>query len=442
MNRGILECFPSLPADAEIHMTPDGGTLFSGLTPVPLHAMEASFLSQCDGRRRLSDILPTSSNTSDQASFLFFTAQLMKDDFLILSGSPSPRDIRVTGSRRAYIPPHMSIELTAGCNLRCRHCYRESGPNRDDGLATGRLIEILEELAHAGLRSVELTGGEPTFRRDFDLILSTCVDRFGLVGLLTNGTLINQDRAERLAAARERLFVSISLDGCTEEAHDLRRGVRGSFRRSCRSIERLAALGVNVRVAMCVDEGNYADIESTLLLAKRLGAVAFSYTPVLPLGRGKEWASLGWGLDGREVWRAEQSLAERYKGFLATMAIDASGQVNGADSCGAGYRTCAMDPMGRIRPCPTFGPNEFVLGNLADQSIEEVFSHPIAFSMARLQWPTPKVCGDCSIALFCAFCPLRGMRGREEVTECKWAQLPTTGSFLSFAGSSAMERPT
>ena len=105
MNRDILERFPSLPAGAEIHLTPDGGTLFSGLTPVPLNPVETSFLSQCDGRRRLSDILPTSSNASDQVSFLFFTAQLMKDRFLIFSGSPTPRDIRVDRVSTCLHPP-------------------------------------------------------------------------------------------------------------------------------------------------------------------------------------------------------------------------------------------------------------------------------------------------------------------------------------------------
>jgi radical SAM protein with 4Fe4S-binding SPASM domain len=297
-------------------------------------------------------------------------------------------------------------------------------------MPTSELLALIGRLYDAGLRSVELTGGEPTLHPDFSQILEFCASRLELVGVLSNGTLLSDRVAEQFAAMEERLIFSVSLDASTPQVHDSRRGVAGAWERTTRNIARLAALGVGVRVSMAVDERNFADIEATLLLAKSLGARVFSYSPILPLGRGKDVYSTKWELRGEEVLAKEAYLAERYKGFLGILPEEAVCEVEGEDGCGAGYRTFGMDPCGNVRPCATYGPREMVLGNLLTQRLEEVFSHPAIFAMTNLRTPSPILCGSCPRLGFCRYCSLRGLHASESQPDCTWRRQPAMSEIL------------
>jgi len=417
--------YPVLERGNEVHLTPRGGTLFADDVPYTLSLEQADFLAAADGTHPLGELMPGEwSEPYGDYKFARLVTRLVDEARLTLKATPASHPVRVTGSRGAFIPPHMSIELTIGCNLRCRHCYRESEPEKNAYMPTEDLLDVLDRLHQAGLRSVELTGGEPLMHRDFPAVLDFCSERFPLVGVLTNGTLLPDAVADRFSRMGDQLLLSMSLDGPNPESHDLRRGVPGSFAKTTRHLARLSDMGVNVRVSMCVDEGNFADIESTLLLARELGAKAFSYTPVLPLGRGKTWAPPGWNLDGREVLQAEQEIAERHKGFLATLPAETLCGLEGNKGCGAGHRTYAMDPWANVRPCATWGADELIIGNLRQQSIEEVFGHPVTRALEEIPVPSHHHCAGCEMELFCRYCPLRGLHGERLVENCAWGQLP------------------
>lgn len=415
----------------EVHLTPEGGTLFAGYLPLPLNRAEADFLAGCDGTRRVSELQPASvGDDLDRIRILKLVSRLVEGGRLTFSDQPRPGGLRVTGSRRAFIPPHLTVELTAGCNLRCRHCYRESDADKNAYLPTEDLLEILQRLRDAGLRSVELTGGEPTLHRDFPAILEFCGQAFDLIGVLTNGTILTAPILERMKVLEDRLLLSISLDGSTAVAHDRRRGVDGAFARTTRNIERLVASGIKVRISMSVDQESFADIEPTLLLARRLGAVAFSYAPVLPLGRGRDWAAPGWRMDGRKVMQAEQELAEKYAGFLSVLSPDQKCDLDDGEPCGAGYRTFTMDPWGRVRPCAMYDPDFIVIGDLRTSSVEDVFASSVTHAMAHFPPPNPSTCSGCRLELFCRYCGLRGLQGRQQVEDCSWSQLDTVQRVL------------
>ena len=425
MNVKAWNSYPQLTPGQEIHLTPRGGTFFAQGAPVNVAPAVAEFLTACDGQHRLSEAVPNSFEGDwEDIKLVGFVSAAVRAGWLELREFPSERTTRDTGSRTAFYPPHMSIELTAGCNLRCDYCYRESDATKLNHMPTEELLMLIEKLWAAGLRSVELTGGEPTVHRDFRRILSLCADKFLMVGVLTNGTRVDDQLAHQFAEMGHGLMYSVSLDASTPELHDARRGVKGAWARTTSNIARLAALGVAIRVSMVVDERNFNDLENTLLLAKSLGARVFSYSPVLPLGRGKNIFSRKWTMNGEEVFRKEQELAERYKGFLGVLSEDAVCNVEGEEGCGAGYRTFAMDPFGNVRPCATFGPQELVLGNLRTQSLEEVFGHPATFAIKQLRAPSPEFCSGCRHADFCRYCILRGLHASEDEPDCAWRKQP------------------
>jgi len=425
MHAELWNSYPQMTPEHEIHLTPRGGTFFAHGAPANVVPAVAEFLTACDGQHRLVEAIPNAFGSDwEDLKLLGFVMNAIRSGWLELRDTPSPRTTRVTGSRTAFYPPHMNIELTVGCNLRCDYCYRESDATKLSHMPTEELLELIDKLWSAGLRSVELTGGEPTVHRDFRRILAHCTDKFEMVGVLTNGTRLDEHLAQQFAEMGDKLMYSVSLDASTPELHDARRGVKGAWARTTSNIARLAELGVAIRVSMVVDERNFDDLENTLLLARALGARAFSYSPLLPLGRGKDLFSRKWKMDGMEVFKKEKYLAERYKGFLGVLSEETVCEVEGEDGCGAGYRTFAMDPWGNVRPCATFGAEECVFGNLRTQSLEEVFGQPAIFAMKQVRAPSPEFCSGCSHADFCRYCVLRGLHASEDVPECVWRKQP------------------
>ena len=74
-------------------------------------------------------------------------------------------------------------------------------------------------------------GGEPFMRGDIEEILSYAVQKGFFVSLTTNGTLISQRRAERIALIPvDRLHFNFSLDG-NQQSNDFVRG-EGNYERA------------------------------------------------------------------------------------------------------------------------------------------------------------------------------------------------------------------
>jgi MoaA/NifB/PqqE/SkfB family radical SAM enzyme len=109
-------------------------------------------------------------------------------------------------------------EVTCRCNLHCVMCYTDcfNEPERiRQELSTAELLRIMEELAQAGCLELCLTGGEPLARPDFFQIYERAIKLGFLVTLFTNGTLITESIADRLATLPPHR-ADISLHGMTE----------------------------------------------------------------------------------------------------------------------------------------------------------------------------------------------------------------------------------
>jgi MoaA/NifB/PqqE/SkfB family radical SAM enzyme len=93
----------------------------------------------------------------------------------------------------------------------------------------------------AGLQ-VSLTGGEIFMRKDILSVLDLFREKGYACGYLTtNGTIINEERADalaNLAAAGFLKHISVSVDG-PGELHDRARGLKGTFERTCAGLRRL-----------------------------------------------------------------------------------------------------------------------------------------------------------------------------------------------------------
>ena len=178
------------------------------------------------------------------------------------------------------------------CNLHCVHCINASGPTDPwlaplDGATARRWIA---EAADLGVKEVYLTGGEPFLHPEIVALLEFALERAPTT-VLTNGTLIGEAMADRLAAlaarARYSLEIRVSLDDPDRARNDTIRG-RGAFDRALRAITRLAARGLLPILTATETEGAGADLYARLrrlLLDAGVARPRVKILPVFPAGR-------------------------------------------------------------------------------------------------------------------------------------------------------------
>ena len=319
----------------------------------------------------------------------------------------------------------MSVELTTNCNLQCIYCYRDAGPRDIKQLDGTAIIRILQELAEWGLRSVELTGGEPLLHPNFQEIMEYCASTFETTALLTNGYFITQAMAQWLGKYRDVLVVQTDLDGSSAERHKALRGSAIAFSRTTKAVKLLAKEGIRVRVAMNVTKDNLNDIENTLLLAQELGATWFTFVPVVDFGRARN-VDLSFTREQIEFMSSlAQRLHEKFGKFFTYVEPEMAFEMSrkGSANCGAGYRTAVLGPTGKVRPCPLL-PEEFmVIGDLTKASVPQVFSNPVVTYLHDLPAPTAEFCRGCEHELYCRHCYVRGVVVQSRMKElCRWGQ--------------------
>lgn len=177
-----------------------------------------------------------------------------------------------------------SIDVTARCNLRCKHCYfLEQGYERAAELTVEQWLELLESLQRAAWPrpyaafQASWVGGEPLLRRE---VIERCRHLFPYNIVVTNGTLPLPDWPD--------VHFFISVDG-TREAHEAIRG-EGTYERIQRHADRP---DLDVMLTFCINRQNRHCVEEFLVEWDRTSVrhVAFEFhTPILGLEADEELA--------------------------------------------------------------------------------------------------------------------------------------------------------
>jgi radical SAM protein with 4Fe4S-binding SPASM domain len=197
------------------------------------------------------------------------------------------------GERAGEIVPKKASErrpivvwnITRGCNLKCVHCYNDSGPGRDSNEPTTEEAKaILNDLAQFGVPSVLFSGGEPLLRRDlFELI--ACAGQSGLRTVIsTNGTLIDTGVAKKIKQQGVS-YVGISLDGIGR-TNDEFRGVEGAFEKAVKGIRNCQDAGLRVGLRLTLTGINIRELERLFDFFEEESIERACFYHLVPSGRG------------------------------------------------------------------------------------------------------------------------------------------------------------
>ncbi len=181
--------------------------------------------------------------------------------------------------------PIVVWNVTRACNLKCVHCYNDSGRCRaTDELSTADAKRVLDDLAQFGVPSVLFSGGEPLMRPDLFELIGYAVERGVRAVISTNGTLITTDKARQIKQHGVS-YVGISLDGIGP-VNDKFRGVAGAFERAVGGIKNCQDASVRIGLRLTLTKKNVQDLESLFDFFESQQIERACFYHFVPSGRG------------------------------------------------------------------------------------------------------------------------------------------------------------
>lgn len=250
------------------------------------------------------------------------------------------------------------LELTTDCNLRCKHCFNNSGESIKY-MSIDQVEDIYNMVRKSNLKIIEviLSGGEPLLHPKFDQILKLFGDYYK-VKVLTNGTLINDNHINLFKTAN--CDVQITLNGSNSTIDSELRSDE-SFNRTIQSIKKIidSNLSNKLIVTTTINRTNTEDIEELTKLLISLGVKRYQLTYIYKIGRANEnWEEVK--LETYTMLRLTEQIAKMKDRYDKQIKITTSGMKQLMKlidddirfECFALNEEIAIDADGNITVCP------------------------------------------------------------------------------------------
>jgi radical SAM protein with 4Fe4S-binding SPASM domain len=347
----------------------------------------------------------------------------------------------ITVPQRFKAPVSVVWSLSYKCNLHCMHCYQNADGSSRDELTVEEQLNIVDQMAQAGVSLVVLSGGEPLTNPNLGRLIER-IRKYGMaVSIDSNGVLLDRENVQYLKQHGVG-SVELSLDSVDPIVHDRFRGLDGAFQKTLKAVELCSEAGLFTTVATTATTLNHLQSEEMISLARSHGAERVVFFDLIPAGRGKavqelrlsrtqilelmkcvrrECSSHGEVFtelpqyviysshkDGTSI-SDDSDKALSFERFTVSSFFDCAGENNlykrfaaYLGGCPAGRLYCNIQPNGDVTPC-MFMPTYPVAGNLRDQSFEEIWNGP-TFEALRERARLKGKCGECRFVTVCGGC--------------------------------------
>ena len=373
-------------------------------------------------------------------------------------GTVEPSDVLRYGAKSGRLPSHLLQfsadkkpvvvwNCTRACNLRCVHCYSNSGACRHGAeMTTDQGLAMLEDLAAFGVPVVLFSGGEPLLRPDLQALVERAVGLGMRAVISTNGTLIDRETAERLAGVGLS-YVGVSLDGL-RETNDRFRGLDGAFERALAGIRTAREAGIKVGLRFTITLRNAEEVGGLFDLVRDEGIPRICFYHLVYAGRGS--ALVAEDLDHAATRRLVALIIDRtaelhrdgHQAEVLTVDNHCDGpylylrmkregdpraadvlkllEMNGGNSSGVGIGCVSWD--GSVHPDQFW--RHVSLGSVLERPFSEIWTDLSNPLLAKLRDRKPHLKGRCAR---CRFLPLTNGNFRvraEAATGDLWAADP------------------
>ncbi len=308
------------------------------------------------------------------------------------------------------------------CNMRCRYCfYADEAQNRSLA-STGMMTpETLENLVRQGFAYADgqigfaFQGGEPTLvGLPFYEKLIRLQNRYNTKGIRvtnsiqTNGLLIDDDWAAFFA--RNHFLVGVSFDG-TRQLQDNQRpdaNGAGTFDRVSRAIRLLQRHGAEFNILCVVNDYTARHPVKVYEALKKYGYLQF-----IPCLDGLDGTTADFSLkEDRYADFLQQTFDCYYRDYMQGSYVSVRNfdnyisilLGNPPENCGMnGFCSCygVIEGDGSIYPCDFYVLDEWKLGNIHTDLLQDVLTGEKAKTFVRRSLPVPEECKGCNFYKLC-----------------------------------------
>jgi MoaA/NifB/PqqE/SkfB family radical SAM enzyme len=260
--------------------------------------------------------------------------------------------------RRDEIARTVDISLDTRCNMKCQHCSSETLKSALPPMTIFDYQALAAELDKAGVVRVNITGGEPLLRRDFDAIVRVLNPQRRYIKLQTNGVLLSRDRILHL----KRLginAITISLDTMDAEEYAEFRGVRPkTHAKILENVALVKKCGLQISVSAVFTHQNLrSDAINRVIEYTRSSQITLLANIAAPSGRWQTRPDYLFDAADRAYL---QDLQRQYPHVRTD---------HDAFGCPAVVRKIYITPQGEVLPCPFIHVS---YGNVRQQSLDNI----------------------------------------------------------------------
>lgn len=296
------------------------------------------------------------------------------------------------------------LELTSNCNLRCKHCYNDSGMKVRE-IDYERIKHLIDEVELLGNQGVTLSGGEPLLYSKIRELLIFLNSKKLEVTLITNATLIDDGFVQFIHDNNiNNIKLQISLEGGTKETHDNIRGM-GTFERIMSVSEMLSREKIPFYYRITLSKSSCNEVHEIFEILKRYKQNYAKFSGLLPYGRINENIELF--PDSDELYDAVKEirlLAEENKVFavLPDQLTESSCPLMRDD-----YEIMMsprIDSEGNFYFCQSFNMQELALGNINTAELTEIIESEkmtLLRGLVKFRYLNLKECKKCFVKQIC-----------------------------------------
>jgi len=189
--------------------------------------------------------------------------------------------------RNEHVAPiYVRIKPTNICNHNCNYCHYAAGQylnlenlERNDFIPLEKMLEIISDFSEIGVKAITFSGGgEPLAYRYIIEAMSGFLKNDIELSIITNGSLLNGERADLLKDAK---WVRISLDAGTSETYSRIRNIPlNSFEEVCANIKKFSEIknkNCELGINFVITEENSSEVYKAGKLMKSLGVNHIKY---------------------------------------------------------------------------------------------------------------------------------------------------------------------
>jgi PqqA peptide cyclase len=304
------------------------------------------------------------------------------------------------------LPKGFILELTMRCNNRCRYCYNvwhapefEYERACPGEMSTKVVKDIIAKLQdEVPVAAFGLSGGEPMLRPDLPEIMSFIRSQGMQTLLLTNGTLLTEERVEATMVGG---MYEVPLLSWRPEVHDRMVGRKGAWDAVVEGMMNVHLAGGHLSTVFVATRQNWQDLGATAQLARMLGANELFYNRINAGAANLRFA--------KELFPTPAMIEENLQ-TLEKLAVEHQFPVSVAvvvEPCVIDMRRfphvnfgwCPLagegsafiiDPAGNIRICKH---SPMTLGNIRRDHFQDIYYHHPYVEEFRTAWP--QECENC-----------------------------------------------